>query len=237
MPHSSIKLQDRLIVALDVPTVENAKALISALGSSVSFYKIGMQLQFAGGIELAKELAQRGKKVFLDAKLLDIDQAVANAAENIAKLGVTFLTVHGNGPAVAAAVKGRGSSALKVLAVTALTSMDERDLAQLGITMTVPQYVMHRVQTALDAGADGVIASGREAGAIRARGGSGFLIVTPGIRSEGTAHDDQKRVATPRQAIEAGADHIVMGREILRAPNPGAKVDAVLREIEHALKS
>lgn len=232
---SAIKLEDRLIVALDVPTVENARKLIELLGGAIGFYKIGLQLIFAGGLDLARDLAAAGKKVFLDAKLLDIDQTVANAVENVAKMGVTFLTVHGNTPTVKAAIAARGTSRLKIFAVTALTSMDQQDLADIGSGLTIPAYVMHRVQRALEAGADGVIASGQEANAIRERVGGKLLIITPGIRSEGVAHDDQKRVATPFEAIRAGADYLVVGREILRAPKPGEKVDFILREIERGL--
>jgi orotidine-5'-phosphate decarboxylase len=237
MTRNSIKLEDRLIVALDVPTVENAKRLVATLGSAVGFYKIGLQLQFAGGVELARELVQQGKKVFLDAKLHDIDQTVQNAVENIVKLGVTFLTVHGNTPTVKAAIAGRGSDkALKIFAVTALTSLDARDLADMGVGWSVEEYVLRRADQVLAAGADGVIASGHEAGKIRARAGEQLLIITPGIRSEGVAVDDQKRVTTPAQAIAAGSDYLVMGREILRAPNPAQKAEEVLRQIETALK-
>jgi orotidine-5'-phosphate decarboxylase len=238
MTRASIELEDRLIVALDVPTVENAKRLIEILGGAVNFYKIGLQLHFAGGLDLAKELVQQGKKVFLDAKLLDIDQTVTGAVQNVVKMGVTFLTVHGNGPTIRAAIEGRGkSSALKILAVTALTSLNADDLAELGVSMSVEQYVMMRVEKALQAGADGVIASGQEARKIRERAGNQLLIVTPGIRSEGVPVDDQKRVATPLQAIGAGADYLVMGREILRAPNPGKKAEEILRQIELGLKA
>jgi len=232
---SSIRLEDRLIVALDVPTVADARNLIGVLGGAVGFYKIGLQLIFAGGVELARDLVAMGKNVFLDAKLLDIDNQVANAVESIARVGVTFLTVHGNTPTVRAAVAARGESPLRIFAVTALTSMDQRDLADIGSGMTIDSYVMHRAQQALEAGADGVIASGREARAIRERLGDRLLIVTPGIRSEGVAHDDQKRVATPIEAIRDGADHLVVGREILRAPNPVEKVAAIMREIERGL--
>ncbi len=238
MTRASIELEDRLIVALDVPTVENAKRLIEILGGAVNFYKIGLQLHFAGGLDLAKELVQQGKKVFLDAKLLDIDQTVTGAVQNVVKMGVTFLTVHGNGPTIRAAIEGRGkSSALKILAVTALTSLNADDLAELGVSMSVEQYVMMRVEKALQAGADGVIASGQEARKVRERAGNQLLIVTPGIRSEGVPVDDQKRVATPLQAIGAGADYLVMGREILRAPNPGKKAEEILRQIELGLKA
>jgi len=237
MARTSIRLEDRLIVALDVPTVENAERLVEMLGDSVNFYKVGLQLQFAGGLSFAEDLVGRGKKVFLDSKLLDIDQTITGAVANIAKMGVSFLTVHGNGPTIKAAIEGRGNNPLKIFSVTALTSLDALDLADLGLKMSIEDYVLQRVDGALKAGADGVIASGLEAKKIRERVGDQLLIVTPGIRSEGVSHDDQKRVSTPIQAISAGADYLVMGREILRAQRPGAKAEEIFRQIERGLKA
>jgi orotidine-5'-phosphate decarboxylase len=231
----NIPPNERLIVALDVPTADEARALVAKLGQAASFYKIGLQLQYAGGIELARELKDAGKKLFLDAKLLDIDQTVANATANIARLGVDFLTIHGLAPTLRAAVKGRDASGLKLLAVTVLTSQGPEDMAELGSRYSVEEMVLRRAQAALDVGCDGVIASGREAAPIRALAGHRMLIVTPGIRSEGVAHDDQKRAVTPREAIAAGADYLVVGREILRSANPGAAVEAIVREIEATL--
>jgi orotidine-5'-phosphate decarboxylase len=230
-----IPLADRLIVALDLPTVEAARALAARLGGEVNFYKIGLQLLFAGGLELARELKGQGKKIFLDAKLLDIDQTVASATANIGGLGVDFLTIHALAPTLRAAVEGRGSSHLRLLAVTVLTSQGPEDMVELGTRFTVEELVLRRARAALAAGCDGVIASGREAGAIRAAAGNEFLIVTPGIRSEGVSIDDQKRAATPAQAIAAGADYLVVGREILRSPDPAATATAILRQIETAL--
>jgi len=231
----AIPLNDRLIVALDVPTVAQASALVERLGGAVNFYKIGLQLQYAGGIELARDLKAAGKKIFLDSKLLDIDQTVTGATANIAKLGVDFLTIHGHAPTLRAAVRGRGNSGLRLLAVTVLTSMGAEDMAELGTRYTVEEMVLRRAEAALAAGCDGVIASGNEARQIRARAGDKLLIVTPGIRSEGVALDDQKRATTPREAIAAGADYLVVGREILRSPDPSATADAILRQIETAL--
>jgi len=233
--NAAIPLQDRLIVALDLPNAEAARALVGRLGGAVGFYKIGLQLQYAGGIDLARDLASQGKKVFLDSKLLDIDQTVTNATENIARLGVDFLTVHGLAPTLRAAVKGRGASRLKLLAVTVLTSMGPEDMAELGSRFSVEEMVLRRARAAIDAGCDGVIASGREARAIRAMAGARLLIVTPGIRSAGSGHDEQKRPTTPGDAIAAGADYLVVGREILRADSPGAVVEKIMREIETAL--
>jgi orotidine-5'-phosphate decarboxylase len=230
-----IPLVDRLIVALDVPTVEEARALVRRLGAAVSFYKIGLQLQYAGGIALASELKGAGKKIFLDAKLLDIDRTVTGATANIARLGFDFLTIHGFAPTLRAAVTGRGDSGLRLLAVTVLTSMGETDMAELGTRYSVEEMVLRRAQAALDTGCDGVVASGNEARRIRALAGDRLAIVTPGIRSEGVATDDQQRAATPRDAIAAGADYLVVGRQILRSPNPGAEAESVLRQIDSAL--
>ena len=226
---------DRLIVALDVPGVEEARALTRQLGGAVGFYKIGLQLIFAGGIALAQELAASGKKIFLDAKLLDIDQTVTSATESIARLGLDFLTVHALAPTMRAAVKGRGTSKLRLLGVTVLTSQGPDDMAELGTRFSVEEMVLRRAKAALDAGCDGVVASPLEVKAIRAAVGDKLLIVTPGIRSDGVGHDDQKRAATPRAAIAAGSDYLVVGREILRADNPGAAAEKIVREIAAAL--
>jgi len=230
-----IPLNERLIVALDVPTADTARDLVSRLGPAVGFYKIGLQLQYAGGIDLARELKDQGKKVFLDAKLLDIDQTVTAATRNIARLGVDFLTVHAHAPTLRAAVTGRGQSGLRLLAVTVLTSMGRADMAELGTRFSLEELVLRRAQAAIDSGCDGVIASGNEARQLRAFAGDRLLIVTPGIRSQGEATDDQQRAATPRDAIAAGADYLVVGRQIMRSADPGAAAAAILREVESAL--
>lgn len=227
--------RERLIVALDVPDVAQAEALVDRLGDAAVFYKIGMQLQFTGGLDLARRLIDRRRKVFLDSKLFDIDETVTGSVANIARMGVTFLTIHGVGATVRAAVRGRGESSLRLLAVTALTSLDAADLAELGIDCSVGDYVVRRARNALAAGCDGVIASGQEASRIRDLAGERFLIVTPGIRSAGTAHHDQKRVATPQAAIASGADYLVVGREITQSSDPVAAADNVVRQIEAAL--
>lgn len=233
--HHEIPARERLIVALDVATTAEAERVIEALGDSVLFYKIGLQLTFAGGIELAAALARSGRRVFLDVKLHDIDQTVESAVRNIAALGVDFVTVHGQGRIIEAAVRGRGDSGLKVFAVTVLTSLGTEDLAADGMTQTLPQLVVGRARRAMEAGCDGVIASGMEATAIHEMAGSRLLIVTPGIRSEGVPHHDQKRVTTPRQAIARGADYLVVGRQILTAEDPAAMAEQIVREIEAAL--
>ena len=233
-----IPAKERLIVALDVPTVEEARALVRTLGDSVIFYKIGMQLQFAGGIQYARELIGEGKKVFLDSKLFDINATIEKAAENIARMGVDFLTVHGIGPTVRAAVRGRGESKLQIFAVTVLTSLEAGDLHELGYCdSSVQEIVLYRAKKALDAGADGVIASGQEAEAIGRLGAGKLKIVAPGIRRGGDAVGDQKRVATPASAIGAGADYLVVGRPVSQAADPRREAEAIVAEIEEAVAS
>ena len=199
IPHQApaIPLEERLIVALDVPSVEEARDVIGELGDAVSFYKIGLQLQYNGGLELAKELISEGKKVFLDSKLFDIEQTITNAVQNVAKMGVTFLTVHGERKPIEAAVKGRGTSSLRILAVTFLTNLDEHDLKDLHFPGTIEQLVMFRTQLAITAGADGVIASGLETAKVRQLAGCKLTIVVPGIRPEGVPTNDQRRPVTP----------------------------------------
>lgn len=228
--------RDRLIVALDVPAVDDARALIAALGDSVSFYKVGMQLQFApGGIDFVRELIDGGKRVFFDAKLFDIGETVRLAVENIAHMGVDFLTIHANAPTLRAAVDGRGPSKLRLLGVTVLTSMGPEDVADLGFAgMGVQDLVLKRAGQVAASGVDGVIASGNEAVAIRA-GHPDLLIVTPGIRRATDALGDQKRPMTPAEAICAGADHLVVGRPISKARDPRREAEAIQEEIASAL--
>jgi orotidine-5'-phosphate decarboxylase len=233
IPSDPIPASERLIVALDVPTIDDAKKIVEQLKGDVNFYKIGMQLQFAGGLKYAEELVKDGKKVFLDSKLLDIPQTISSAVENVAKMGVTFLTVHGMiGKAIPAAIKGRRGSNLKILAVTVLTNLDQFDLDDLGINMSLEQMVIKQTKKALEAGADGVITSGLEASKIRELFGSQPTVVTPGIRPAGADIHDQRRVATPAAAIRAGADYLVVGRPILQATDPLGAVRKILREIE-----
>ncbi len=227
---------DRLIVALDVPTPEEAHELIAKIGDHAGVWKIGLELLFAGGAELARSLSDQGQKVFVDAKLLDIPHTVERATANIAALGAAFLTVHGHDiKTMEAAIKGRGSSDLKLLAVTVLTSLDKSDLEQQGSAMTPAELVLHRAQLRREAGFDGVIASGHEAASIREATGDDFLIVTPGIRPAGADAGDQARIMTPARAIQAGADYLVVGRPITQAEDPGAAARAIVEEIEQAL--
>jgi orotidine-5'-phosphate decarboxylase len=226
--------KDRIIVALDVPHVDEARALIKTLGDSVGVYKIGLELIFAGGLALAEELVKGGRRVFLDAKLLDIEATVERATAAIARTGAHFLTVHATDrKTLDAAVRGRGDSALKLLGVTVLTNLDRADLSQQGIEMPPLALVQERARLSQDAGFDGIVASGKEAAALRERLRN-FLIVTPGIRQEDADTHDQTRVVTPQNAIEAGADYLVIGRPITRAANPRAAAEAIAAEIEAA---
>ena len=228
-------MRDRLIVGLDLPTIEAADDMVDTLGDTVTFYKVGLQLTFAGGIDFARRLLDRGKKVFLDVKLLDIDNTVEHAVENIAKLGMTFCTIHAYPKAMRAAVAGKAGSDLRLLAVTVLTSMDETDLAAAGYAGTIGELVSRRAADARAAGMDGIVCSPSEAAAMRAVVGAGMAIVTPGIRPGGTPAGDQKRIATPTAAIRAGADHLVIGRPILEAADPKAAAHAIQKEIARAV--
>ncbi|WP_409561610.1 orotidine-5'-phosphate decarboxylase [Hyphomicrobium sp. B1] len=228
--------RDKLIVALDLSSYDQARALVDRLDDTVSFYKIGLELLFAGGLDLAQELKREGKRVFLDLKFLDIANTVERAVASAAGLGVDFVTVHGHDTkTLTAAVKGRASSNLKLLAVTVLTSLDQSDLEEQGITDITPAgLVVGRARMSELAGFDGVIASGQEAAAIRAETGPDFLIVTPGIRLPGAEAGDQTRVTTPEEAIGFGANHIVVGRPINAAKDPKAAAEAFLQHIAQA---
>ena len=226
----------RLIVALDVPSVEEAKALIDRLGDSVGVYKIGLELLFSGGFELARELASQGRSVFIDAKLLDIEATVERATAAIARTGAEFLTVHAlDAKTLDAAVRGRAGSKLRLLGVTVLTNLDRDDLKEQGVDRTPQELAVYRAMLAQEAGFDGVVASGEEAAALRQALGPGVLIVTPGIRPKGAESHDQTRSITPAEAVAAGADYIVVGRPITRAPDPRAAALAIVEEIALAL--
>ena len=228
--------RDRLIVALDVPSVDLAKALIDRLQHSVGVYKIGLELLYAGGMVLASELAARGQRVFLDAKLLDIEATVERATASVTRSGAHFLTVHATDrKTLDAAVRGRGNSRLKLLGVTVLTNLGLADLVQQGIDIPPTELVLHRAMLAKEAGFDGVVTSGQEVATIRKALGPGFLIVTPGIRPAGGATQDQTRVTTPAMAIEAGADYLVVGRPITAAADPHAAAEAITAELRSAL--
>ncbi len=230
------KPRDRLIVALDVPSAAEAKALIETLGDSVGVFKIGLELLFSGGFALIEELAGAGRKVFVDAKLLDIEATVERATAAIARTGASFLTIHAmDRKTIAAAVRGRGDAKLKLLGVTVLTNLARADLAEHGIDEAPLAVVQRRAMMAQDGGLDGIVASGQEARALRERLRRS-LIVTPGIRPAGADSQDQTRVVTPTAAIQAGADYLVVGRPITRAADPRAAAEAIVREIEAALQ-
>jgi orotidine-5'-phosphate decarboxylase len=227
-------MDDRLIVALDVPNVVQGLDLANRLGDAVSFYKIGLGMLTGGGLALANELKQEhGKRVFLDMKFFDIGATVEAAVRGIAQYDLDFLTVHGDPQVVRAAAEGKAGTNLKILAVTILTSLDRADLdANLIRPGEIADITLERAARALEAGADGVIASPQEAAAIRALPqAKGRLIVTPGVRPAGSATGDQKRIATPGDAIRAGADHIVVGRPIWAAPDPAAAALAILSDL------
>jgi orotidine-5'-phosphate decarboxylase len=235
---TKIEARERLIVPLDVPSVEEARKIVSQLGDAVLFYKIGLELQMAAGLSFVRELIDGGKKVFLDYKYNDIEETIHRAVANVASIGVSFITVHGNGPTIQAAVKARGESGLKILSVTVLTSLDAYDLHDLGFRdCSVRDLVLYRARKALEAGCDGVIASGQEAQDIRNIVGNGLLIVTPGIRPEASNKDDHKRSVSPTEAIKSGADYLVVGRPITRDPEPHKAAQRVLAEMQEAFDS
>ena len=221
LAQSAVKADPRLIVPLDVPSVDEARSLVAALGDSVRFYKVGLEL-FAGGegMTLARDLKAAGKQVFLDWKLHDIGTTVQRAAAVLAGSGCDFLTVHGEPQVMASAVRGRGASKLKILAVTVLTSLTDEDLIETGYHETARALVERRIHQAIATGCDGVIASPHEAALARALGGKDFLVVTPGVRPDWSAKNDQARAATPLDALRAGASHIVCGRPITAANDP-----------------
>ena len=223
--------RERLIVALDVPSVAEAEALVVRLGETVSFYKIGYQLAFAGGIDFARVLAGAGKRIFLDLKLHDIGHTVAKGVESVARLGASFLTVHAYPQTMHAAVDARAGSDLRLLAVTVLTSYDDADLAAAGYDFTVSELVGERAAQARDVGIDGLVCAGEEAAMLRPIVGAGMVLVTPGIRPAGAEAGDQKRIMTPTAAIAAGADHLVVGRPIVAASDPQAAAAAIVAEI------
>jgi len=227
-------MQERLIVGLDLPTVREAEQVVRELDGVVSFYKIGYQLAFAGGLDFARELASGGTKIFLDMKLLDIDHTVAKGVENIVKMGMTMLTIHAYPKAMRAAVEAARGSELCLLAVSVLTSMDEQDMIDVGYEYDPHTLVLRRSEQALHAGMGGIVCSAAEAEAVRRIVGPDMAVVTPGIRPAGSDHDDQKRVVTPAQAIRNGASHLVVARPIVAASDRRAAAQAILDEMRSA---
>jgi len=221
----------RLIVALDVPTVAEAEALVKRIGKEAMFYKIGYQLAFAGGFPLARDLKASGRKVFLDMKLLDIDNTIAKGVENVVRMGVDMLTIHAYPKAMRAAVEAAKGSNLCLLGVTVLTSMDAADVTEAGYALSPKELVLRRAAQARDAGMGGIVCSAAEAHAVRAIVGPDMVIVTPGIRPAGADHGDQKRVMSPADALAAGASHLVVGRPISAASDPAAAARAITAEM------
>jgi orotidine-5'-phosphate decarboxylase len=215
--------ENPIIVALDFEDAQQARALIERLGSAADFYKVGMELYAAEGMAFVRELIGAGKQVFLDLKLYDIPETVKRSVARVANTGVRFLTVHGSNAIMRGAVEGRGSSGLGLLAVTVLTSFDQQDLAELGYPCAVADLVTLRVKNAMACGMDGLVCSAKEAAAVRALAGPKAILVTPGVRSRSADAGDQKRVATPEEALAAGANYLVIGREITRAADPLAE--------------
>jgi orotidine-5'-phosphate decarboxylase len=233
----AVDAKERLIVALDCDSLSQATAFVDALEGLVSFFKVGIELQLAEGMSPVKYLRSRGKKVFLDLKYFDVPETVERAVRRAASLDVSFLTIHGNAPTIQAAVRGRGDAELRLLAVTVLTSLDAHDIKEFGYECSVEELVLHRAKKAVEAGCDGVIASGREAGRIRSMLGSKLLIVTPGIRPGGFPQQDQKRVVTPAGAILQGADYLVVGRSITSDPFPRGVAERIVAEMQEAFAS
>ncbi|KQY40691.1 MULTISPECIES: orotidine-5'-phosphate decarboxylase [Rhizobium/Agrobacterium group] len=223
--------RDRLIVGLDIATVGEAEAIVKTLGDDVLFYKIGYQLAFAGGLEFARDLTADGKKIFLDMKLLDIDNTVAKGVENIAKMGMSMLTLHAYPKAMKAAVEAAQGSGLCLLGVTVLTSMDEQDVIDAGYHYDPRTLVLRRAAQARDAGMGGIVCSAEESTAVRDIVGPDMAIVTPGIRPAGSEAGDQKRVMTPYDALKAGSSHLVVARPIVKAADPKAAARAILNEM------
>jgi orotidine-5'-phosphate decarboxylase len=235
MQSATIAPRDRLIVALDLPDVAAAEAMVARLGDSVTFYKIGYQLAYAGGLPLVRQLAAAGKKVFVDLKLHDIGNTVARGVESVAGLGATFLTVHAYPQTMKAAVEARSGSDLKILAVTVLTSYDDADLHAAGYRLGVSDLVEARAHKAQALGIDGLVCSPEEAASLRKIVGQRMQLVTPGIRPAGAAVGDQKRIMTPGRAIAAGADYLVVGRPVMEAADPRAAANSIVAEIVQAL--
>ena len=228
-----LKADDRMILALDEPDLDSARALVRRLGDSVSFYKIGLTLLAQGGLVLAEELKADGKKIFQDWKLHDIGAQVEGAAKAACSGACDILTVHAEPQVMRAAVRGRTNDTTKIIGVTVMTSLSQYDLDEMGYGMELTDLVMRRVDQAVECGLDGIVSSPHEAAMIRARVPADFLIVTPGVRPEGSALDDQQRVATPQEALLHGASHVVVGRPVSRAPDPVAAAQGILAALHN----
>jgi orotidine-5'-phosphate decarboxylase len=228
-------MTDPIIIALDFNSAAEARSLVCRLGDQAGFYKVGLELFTSAGPGFVRELVDSGKRVFLDLKFYDIGETVKRATDRVSQLGATFLTIHGSPQIMRAAHAGRQNSTLKLLAVTVLTSLDDDDLMEAGYNCGVRDLASLVVRKTLETGIDGVVASAREAVSIRSQAGSNLILVTPGVRSPGAATGDQKRTATPAEALEAGANYLVIGRQVTRAPDPIAAVGQIREEITNAL--
>jgi orotidine-5'-phosphate decarboxylase len=224
-----------IIIALDVETAAEARSLVKRIGDRAGFYKVGLELYAAAGPEMVRELIEQGKDVFLDLKMYDIPETVKRAVAQVARTGVRFLTVHAVGSVMRAAVEGRAAADLKLLAVTVLTSFGPEDMEELGFRGEIAGLVERRARLAMECGVDGVVASPLEAAALRRLIGAAPILVTPGVRSAGTDHGDQKRVATPAEALRHGASYLVIGRQVTRAADPAAAVERLIEEIAPAM--
>ncbi len=233
---TTVRANERLILALDVATVDEAERLLGRVGDDVSVVKVGLELFTLAGPRFVHRLREGGKHVFLDLKFLDIGETVCRAARQAADMGVAFLTIHADRKALEGAVKARGErrSGMKILAVTVLTSTGTKDLQEAGIQMAIPDLVVARARLASELGCDGVVASGEEPQLIRQQLGRNLVIVTPGIRAEKGSRDDHARVSTPASAIAAGSDYLVVGRPIRDAPDPRAAAQAIIGEMQAA---
>jgi orotidine-5'-phosphate decarboxylase len=233
---TDIAARDRLIVALDVPRVDDARRLVERIGDAATFYKVGLELVMSGGLQLARDLVRDGRQVFLDMKLLDIGNTVERATRAAADTGATFLTVHGHdSKTLRAAVAGKSGTRMQILSITVLTNLDADDLREQGVVASPEELVVRRAKIAQAAGCDGIVASGQEAARVRAAIGPGMAIVTPGIRLPTDEAGDQARVATPQSAIGAGADYVVVGRPITSADDPRRAAQLFVTSIEEAL--
>jgi len=222
---------DPVIIALDCDSANEADALVSALGGSAGFYKVGMELYAAAGMDYVRGLVDRGKRVFLDMKYYDIGETVRRAVSVAARSGATFLTVHSVGQVMRAAIEGRGDLPMKLLAVSVLTSFDQSDVTEMGYEIPLAELVRQRVHLSMETGVDGIIGSPLEARAIRSQIGPKGILVTPGVRSRGASTGDQKRVATPAEAVHDGADYVVIGRQVSRAADPAVALAAIHTEL------
>ncbi len=230
-----MKPEERIICALDFAEPDKAKALVNELDGLISFFKVGMILHYKGGRDIVKWLLDQNKKVFLDMKYYDIPETVAGAVKQVAADGVSLLTIHGNSSIIKMAAEARGSSSLRLLAVTVLTTMDSEDMPEMGLQMPVEKLVMLRARQAVENGCDGLIASGKEAARLKKELGQDVLVITPGIRPRDEKSHEHRRPVTPEDAIKAGADYLVVGRPIYNAPHPVRAAEKIIAEVSSSI--